>query len=351
MLRRRRLLMLAAAPAFADAASMQQRSLEFPRDHGAHPETRVEWWYITGALDAGGAAYGWQITFFRWRSEVAPDHPSAFAARQIVFAHAAITDVAQQRLLHDERIARHGFGIADFALDDARLRLRGWSLARAAGNGEYRAQVSSRDFAFDLALKPTQPLLLQGDAGWSRKGPRESQASHYISQPQLTASGTLTLNGRRIDVSGRSWLDHEWSDEYLDAAAVGWDWIGMNLDDGSALMAFRLRRADGSALWAGGSLRTAGGAMRDFATGEVRFTPGQRWTSAATRASYPVQWTIDTPAGRFGVRARVDAQELDSRASTGTAYWEGLSDLLDENGRRIGRGYLEMTGYAGRLRM
>jgi predicted secreted hydrolase len=161
----------------------------------------------------------------------------------------------------------------------------------------------------------------------------------------------LQLGGRRIDVRGRAWLDHEWSDAYLDRNAVGWDWIGMNLDGGAALMAFRIRRRDGSTLWAGGSYRQPGADPGDFAADAVRFTPGRTWTSAATRATYPVQWTIETPAGRFEVHALFDAQELDARESTGTAYWEGLSDLLDARGRRVGRGYLEMTGYAGRLNL
>jgi predicted secreted hydrolase len=154
-----------------------------------------------------------------------------------------------------------------------------------------------------------------------------------------------------MQVTGRAWLDHEWSDTLLDPQAVGWDWIGMNLDDGGALTAFRLRRADGSTLWAGGSFRAGGRAVRNFAPAEVRFTPGRIWHSAASRANYPVQWTVDTPVGRFTVKALFGPQELDSRASTGSVYWEGLSDLHDERGQRVGRGYLEMTGYAGALKL
>ena len=349
------LLAAAGSPARLDAQGVRPRTLEFPRDHGAHPDTRVEWWYITGALEGerpDALSYGWQITFFRVQTGIAREHPSAFAARQLLFAHAAVTDVSEARLRHDQQLAREGFGIAGADRDDMRLVLRDWSLRRG-GDGAYRARAASRSagFAFDLALAPTQAVLLQGDAGFSRKGPRAEQASHYVSQPQLDATGTLELDGRVRPVRGRAWLDHEWSDEYLDREAVGWDWIGMNLDDGAALMAFRMRRKDGSALWAGGSYRPQGDTTRNFAADEVRFTPGRRWTSAATGATYPLQWRIETPAGVFDVRARVDAQELDSRASTGTVYWEGLSELLDANGRRIGRGYLEMTGYAGRLRL
>ena len=120
---------------------------------------------------------------------------------------------------------------------------------------------------------------------------------------------------------------------------------------GSALTAFRIRRKDGTALWAGGSLRDANGSVRNFGPDEVAFTPGRLWTSPATQARYPVEWTIATPAGHYTVRARLDAQELDSRASTGAIYWEGLSDLFDAGGRRVGRGYLELTGYAAPLRL
>jgi len=340
------------------AQVVRRRALAFPRDHGAHPETRIEWWYVTGELQAqpaGVGVYGFQITFFRSRTTVAREHASAFAARQIIFAHAALTDVAQRRLRHDQRAAREGFGIASAALADASITLRDWSLIRAGGleRGVYRARAASTigAFGFDLRLAATQPLLLQGDAGFSRKGPQPTQASYYVSEPQLDVQGDLVLDGNTQRVRGHAWLDHEWSDELLDPQAVGWDWIGMNLDSGAALTAFRLRRADGSALWAGGSLRELGGATRNFGVDEVQFVAGRRWRSAITGASYPVEWVVQTPAGRHAVRARVDAQELDSRSSTGTAYWEGLSELLDADGRHVGGGYLEMTGYAGRLRL
>ena len=204
--------------------------------------------------------------------------------------------------------------------------------------------MPARGFALDLTLTRIQPLLLQGDGGFSRKGPEEAQASHYVSEPQLLAT---SADGSR----GRAWLDHEWSDILLHPQAVGWDWIGINLFDGSALTAFVLRRRDGSALWAGGSFRAAGGAVQAFTPEQVRFTAGRRWQSPGSGTAYPVQWHVDTPAGRFEVRALLDAQELDSRQSTGTIYWEGLSELLGAQGRRVGLGYLEMTGYAAPLRL
>jgi len=383
MQRRPALMALAALPWLARAAQAAgdavsaTHTLVFPRDFGAHSETRTEWWYATGwladpssttatnaASTTSGApaqpAYGFQITFFRSRTDVDAAHPSRFAASQLIFAHAAVTDLARGRLRHDQRIARSGFGIAGADLQDTTVTLRDWQLQRSNTDSvnpisasRYRAQARSdgAGFAIDLQLTTTQPLLLQGIAGFSQKGPQPAQASHYYSQPQLAVQGTLKLDGKSQTLQGRGWLDHEWSDSLLDPQAVGWDWIGMNLADGSALTAFRLRRADGSTLFAGGSLRTAGGSTRNFGTDEVSFTPDRVWASPATRANYPVQWTIRSPAGTHSVSALLDDQELDSRTSSGAVYWEGLSELRDAAGRSVGHGYLEMTGYASPLRL
>jgi predicted secreted hydrolase len=329
--------------------------LVFPRDFGAHPDSRIEWWYVTGSLEAAARQWGFQITFFRVATGIT-DTSSRFAASQIIFAHAAISDLENSRLRHDQRIARRGVGSAEASAEDTALLLRGWRLERerTPGRSRYRASAASGSgaFRFDLGLEATQPLLVQGEGGLSQKGPDPAQSSRYYSEPQLAVRGTLGLDrGPSIAVTGRAWLDHEWSDSLLDASAVGWDWVGMNLDDGAALTAFRLRRADGTALWAGGSFRPAAGATQDFGAADVLFAAGRRWTSPASKASYPVEWTIATPAGRFVVRAMLDDQELDSRASSGSIYWEGLAQLFDAGGRKIGRGYLEMTGYAARLVM
>lgn len=342
--------------------ALPARRLVFPRDHGSHPELRTEWWYITGYAQAGGRPVGFQVTFFRSRVDATQDLRSAFAAKQLLFAHAAVTDVRGQRLLHDQRIARTGFGVAEASEADTQIRLQDWTLARTdlphAQNGaaasRYTARIEGRQLGLALQCDSTQPVLLQGAQGLSRKGPQAAQASYYYSQPQLAVNGSVVLDGRRLDITpgtGRAWMDHEWSEALLHAEAVGWDWIGMNLSDGTALTAFRLRRADGSALWAGGSWRAPGQAAQVFGADAVVFTPGRLWTSPETGARYPVQWQVDTPLGRFGVRPVLDAQELDSRGSTGAVYWEGLSELHDAQGRTVGRGYLEMTGYAQPLQL
>ena len=356
---RRRLLAmgasrLAAATGLAvlhrAAAALPLRTLAFPRDRGAHPDFKTEWWYITGqASTAGGRLFGFQLTFFRSRVEGTQSMASRFAAKQLLFAHAAITDVQGHRLWHDQRIARSGFGVADASDADMAVKLRDWQLT---GRGtQHRASLPAADFAIALDFAETQPVLLQGDRGLSRKGPDERQASYYYSQPQLKAAGRLRIKGEAFEVAGKAWLDHEWSDEYLAPGAAGWDWIGMNLDDGSALTAFRLRDQAGSALWDGGSFRSGSGAFTSFRRGDVTFTAGRSWKSPLTQTAYPVEWKVSTPGDDYTVKALIDDQELDSRPSTGAVYWEGLSELVDSGGKRVGIGYLEMTGYAGVLRM
>ncbi len=349
---RRRLLQALAAGMAAGAGpvfALPARVLQFPRDFGAHPDFRTEWWYITGHASSGTREFGFQLTFFRSRVDGTQGMASKFAAKQLIFAHAAVTDVAGNKLWHDQRIAREGFDIASASTQGMALKLRDWSLQSQGRT--HSARLPASDFALNLQFTETQPVLLQGKQGLSRKGPEEKQASYYYSLPQLATSGSLQVKGQNFSVSGKAWLDHEWSEEILHPSAAGWDWIGMNFDDGSALTAFRLRDKAGNTLWDGGSFRSAKGDVYPFSRGEVIFKPVRRWKSPLSQASYPVEWLVRTPADIYTVRAVIDNQELDSRQSTGAIYWEGLSELIDSNGKRVGRGYLEMTGYAGGLRI
>jgi len=375
-LARRQLLAatLSAAPLWPGLAQAQSGStpasqpllakpvLQFPRDLGSHPDFAIEWWYITGQLLSEQRQFGFQLTFFRSRVPVTQEMRSNFAAKQLIFAHDAVTDVAGKRLLHDQRIARASgaaqVDLASASLTDTDLQLGNWSLKRAGTI--YQAQASGSDFSFKLALQETQSLLLQGDQGLSRKGPQAEQASFYYSLPQLSVSGQLQVAGDSFKVQGKAWLDHEWSQSVMHPQAVGWDWIGMNLLDGSALTAFRLRTKTGGALWAGGSFRPPTLVSPEvFDPQDVVFTPGRSWKSPASGTTYPVEWTVQvtrksahasTPVVvRYTVKAVIDNQELDSRQSTGAIYWEGLSELFDSQGKLIGRGYLEMTGYASPL--
>ncbi len=341
---------LGTPPASAAALRGEALPLVFPRDRGSHPGFGTEWWYITGqAATAAGRSFGFQLTFFRSRVDGTQAMRSRFAARQLLFAHAAITDVQGKRLWHDQRLAREGFGVAQASTSDMHVQLRDWSLQ--AQDNQYQASLPADGFGLQLQLQETQPVLLQGQQGWSRKGPQTRQASYYYSQPQLRATGRLRVGTDDFAVSGKAWLDHEWSQELLHQDAVGWDWTGMNFDDGSALTAFRLRDAQGAPVWAGGSFRDAAGALRVLAPTELRWVALRYWTSPFTQTRYPVAWELHTPMGRYTLQPVLDNQELDSRASTGAVYWEGLSHLYDSQGRRVASGYVELTGYGAALKL
>jgi predicted secreted hydrolase len=323
--------------------------LTFPRDHGSHSAFRTEWWYITGLVkDASGNEFGIQVTFFRHRPGIAEDNPSAFAPRQLLFAHAALADSRLKRLRHDQRSARVGFGLAEAREETTNVRIGDWTLALA--DGVFAARIAAREFVFDLRFASTQALLLEGDGGYSRKGPDPRQASYYYSCPQLSVSGDLTVEGRKAAVAGTAWLDHEWSSEYMAGDAVGWDWTGINLDDGAALMAFQMRSRDGSTLWAGGTHRDAKGQTRTFAPGEIRFVPQRRWRSPRTEVDFPVAMVVSAGGVEYTLVPLLDDQELDSRSSTGTIYWEGAV-RAQQDGREVGKGYLELTGYWKPLQM
>jgi predicted secreted hydrolase len=343
------LLLALALPAFAATYDPVEpgRALAFPADHGAHRGHRIEWWYVTGQLGEGAARIGFQVTFFRLRNADADSSESRFAPKQLLMAHAAIADPARGALLHDQRAAREGFGLAEAKAGDADVHIDRWRLAREGR--DYVAEIPADGFTLRLRMEPTQPVLLQGDRGFSRKGPEARHASYYYSLPQLAVRAELVVGGEARALKGRAWLDHEWSSELLAQGAVGWDWIGVNLDDGGALMAFRLRDGKGQALWASALLREADGRMRTFGPGEVAFRPVRRWRSPRTGAEYSVALAVALGGAEWQVEPWMPDQELDSRASTGTVYWEGAVNVAGPQGRK-GAGYLELTGYAGPLR-
>lgn len=317
--------------------------MRFPHDEGSHPEFRLEWWYITGWLnDAEARPLGFQITFFRARPELKHDNRSAFTPRQIMIAHAAISDPLHGRLIHAQRAARAGFELA--GADEARTRvwIDDWSLDQR--DGMYRARLPAPEFQLDLTFAPTQPPLLQGENGLSRKGPAPESASYYYSLPHLKVTGTVVRAGKSQTVAGSAWLDHEWSSSYMSKEAVGWDWIGINLDDGGALMAFRMRGKDGGSFWAGGAWRRPDNSVRVLSPSDVRFTPRRQWRSPRTGTNYPVSWIVKAGDLEFSLEPLMDDQEHDTRTSTGTIYWEGAVRAL-RDGKRAGQGYLELTGY------
>lgn len=318
--------------------------LIFPQDYGAHQDFRIEWWYITGWLETEDKKpLGFQVTFFRYATDHNQDNPSQFAAKYLIIAHLALSDPAAGKLMHEEKSLREGFNLAYAKEGNTDVRLDDWTLVREE-DGHYQVEMQGSDIGLRLALTPTQMAMLQDQNGFSRKGPKPEQASYYYSEPHLKVTGTVFRDNKPVAVSGRAWLDHEWSTAYLDPEADGWDWTGANLDDGSALMAFQIRRKGGGKVWAYAALRDPSGNMRLFEPEQVEFTPIRTWQSPHTEAVYPVAMHIRTGEIEWRLTPLLDDQELDSRQSTGSVYWEGAVTLTKDN-QPAGKGYLELTGY------
>jgi predicted secreted hydrolase len=297
--------------------------LRFPRDHGAHPEFRTEWWYATGWLARGGQPLGFQVTFFRARPKWESGNPSKFAPRQVMLAHAALADPKHGRLRHDERAARDALGLAGAMTRTTAAWIDDWRFA--LDKDTYHARIAARDFTLELALKAPRAPLLQGEAGFSRKGHRPEEASFYYSRPQLAVSGKVDGEA----VTGTAWLDHEWSSQYLAPEASGWDWVGLNLDGGRSLTAFRIRDRQGGV---------------HYAPPGVTFTARRAWRSPRTGVEYPVAMRVEANGQAYDLEPLMDDQEMDARRSTGTIYWEGAVRAV-QAGKEVGRGYLELTGY------
>lgn len=319
------------------------RPLAFPGDHGAHPGFRIEWWYLTGWLDRDGTPWGFQFTLFRSRTSHAPENPSRFAPHQLLLAHAAVTS-REVGLRHTQAAARAGFGIANADTRDTDVTVPGFRLRRDPAD-VYRIQVDRSPVWLDLTARPAGPPLLQGDEGFSRKGPDEAHASYYYSRPRLALQGTIGNGSVRRSAEGIGWLDHEWSSAGLPAGAAGWDWVGLNLDDETSLVAFRVRGVHGETI--ASYARWPGIATTP---GTVAFAPLRHWRSPRTGAVYPVATSLGVAGRTLRLEPLVDDQEIDARATTGNIYWEGAVRVF-EHAREIGVGYLELTGYAGPQRL
>ncbi len=336
----------------AGEAVLPGMPLHFPRDFGSHPQFAIEWWYVTGWLyTRQRQPLGFQITFFRVRRQLDAPNPSAFAPGQILIAHVALSDPQHGRLWQEQRIRRAGLGLVQAAEADTDVVADDWRLQREALGGSaqpagsrYLATVQANDFALQLQFTDRGPPLPNGMQGFSQKGPQPHSASYYYSEPHLAVTGEVLRGARRDSVSGEAWLDHEWASEYLDPAAQGWDWIGLNLTDGGSLMAFEIRDRKGHKYWGGGTLRDAAGHVKILAPGEVQFQPLRQWRSPRSGVTYPVSELVQAGERRFWLEPLMDDQEFDARVSSGALYWEGAVRVRDPAGP-AGFGYLELTGY------
>ncbi len=328
-------------------------AFQFPRDHGSHPEYKIEWWYYTGNLStAEGARFGYQLTFFRIGVDPQPSNPSRWAVRDLFMTHLAITDIGERRFHFADRVNRAGIGWAGAETGGLRVWNQNWE-AKLDVQGRHRLTAVHDDMSLNLMLTSGKEPVIHGLQGLSQKGSDAGNASHYYSLTRMPTRGELWVSGRRHVVEGFSWMDHEFGTSFLEKEQVGWDWFSLQLDDGSDWMLFQLRRADGTRdRHSSGTWVSENGSRHDIRAGEFALSPGAVWTSPSSGAHYPIVWNVNVLSHGLGltVSAVLPNQELNTEKSTGVIYWEGAVEFTGtRQGKPVrGRGYLEMTGYAGK---
>jgi predicted secreted hydrolase len=323
----------------------------FPRDHSSHEDYGIEWWYYTGNVETKeGRRLGYQLTFFRVGVVREPANSSRWALRNLYMTHFALSDIEQKKFYSFERMNRAGVGWAGADASSYHVWNEDWE-ARLDGK-DHLLMARDGDYQLDLRLAPAKPEVIHGENGISQKGTLAGNASHYYSLTRLQTSGRIVIGGESFEVNGLSWMDHEFGTSFLEEDQVGWDWFSIELDDGRDLMMFQIRRRDGSIdPRSSGTLIDAGGRATRIPFEDFALSPGNVRSPTESGAAYPTAWTIDLPRYdlRLSVTAAFDDQELRTTDSTGVNYWEGSVRVEGAaGGEKVkGRGYLEMTGYAG----
>lgn len=330
------------------ALALAPQPFVFPRDHGPHPDFRTEWWYYTGNLRAAdGRPYGFELTFFR--IAVAPPNPatdadtSAWRSRQLYMAHFGLTDSTAQKFYAFERFGRGAAGLAGADAAPFRVWIDDWQVEQGPGGmPQMRVAVAQDGVGIALDLRAEKPMVLQGDAGYSRKGAGVGNASFYYTYTRLGASGTVTTPAGTATVAGSAWMDREWSTSALDSSQVGWDWFALQLDDGRDVMAFHLRDATGAPTYGTATVVAPDGEAEKLTMADFDLAVTRRWTSPHSGAAYPAGWTLKLPGHDLDLRVTpvIDDQEL----NVSVRYWEGAVRVEGSGGLR-GVGYVEMTGY------
>jgi predicted secreted hydrolase len=337
------------------ARATRPRRFEFPRDHGAHPRYKHEWWYFTGNLIAGdGRRYGYQFTLFR--HAVAPQPPttvSRWSTNQLYLAHVALADISAGSFRYDERFSRGGLGLAGVTAQPFRAWLEDWQIDELPSQQQcgqcFRVRIlaSARTFALDLSLQNSKPPGLHGNNGLSAKSRTAGNASYYYSHTRLDTRGTIRQGGNSSTVRGSSWFDHEWSTSALEQEQSGWDWFAIQLEDATEIMLYRLRhRGDSSLDYLYGSYIDAEGSLTPLDEDEFAIRVDGRWRSPRSGTVYPAAWRINLP--QRGITLTVRPRLADQEMLTSFRYWEGAVEISGKrHGTAIaGEGYVELTGYA-----
>lgn len=358
------LLFLSPGPDPGLAGSAEYRSvswpcgLEFPGDHGAHPDYKTEWWYYTGHLrSAEGRRFGFQLTFFRTRIDPIgaeidwPRPASAWRTSQIYLAHAALSDLDRGEFIFRESAARGALNLAGVKrrVDQITVFVKDWKTR--IGPSLHRLKAATDEFELDLELTPRKPPVLHGRDGYSRKGSSPERASCYYSFTRMEVRGRLVKAGETFAVEGLGWMDHEFSTAPLEPGLNGWDWFGLQLIDGSELMIYSLRQADGGMHPASsGTFVDAAGRAAHLEASDFTLEQLGQWRSPHSNAVYPARWRLKVPSQRLELTLapQLDDQELRTHQSTGVVYWEGSISIDGTLGGRgvDGQGYAELTGYA-----
>ncbi len=323
--------------------------MDFPDAFGPHPDYQTEWWYYTGNIQtADGRPFGYQLTIFRRAlTPHPPQRASAFAANDVYMAHFTVTDGAAGDFYANERFQRGAAGAAGAAAVPYEVWLDDWQVAEI-GPSVYSMRATADDVAIDFTLRAQKPPARQGDNGLSQKSDVPGNASYYYSQTRLETNGTLTVKGTAYKVSGMSWKDHEYGTSSLGANAVGWDWFSLQLSDDTDMMVYRIRTEDGgvepNSL---GSYILPDGTVETLSLKDFEAEPLETWTSPTTGGVYPVKWRLRLP--EKGIDLTVTPLIPNQELTVSVTYWEGA--VLVEgtvNGQPVtGRGYVELTGYAG----
>jgi predicted secreted hydrolase len=357
---------LISRPAAAEAPSSYLSvtgpcNLEFPKDHGAHPGYRTEWWYYTGNLRSQtGDLYGFQLTFFRSQisppgaDKTWPDPPSAWRTQQVYLAHAAVSDIAGKRHLQAELVSREALSMAGVLQrpPETVVFLKNWS-ARIGADTQV-LHVDTDEFSYELTLKPVKPPVLHGRGGYSQKGSSPERASCYYSYTRHAVEGQLILGGKSMAVRGQGWMDHEFSTAVLEPGIKGWDWFSLQLSDRTEIMLFLLRTDDGGiSAVSGGTFVDPEGNTRAIGKDEFAVTKLDTWKSPHSKAVYPSRWRlrIFPYSLDLTISPNLADQEMQTSGSTGVTYWEGSVSIRGtRNANQInGQGYVELTGYAERF--
>ena len=328
-------------------------AVNFPRDLGPHEDYQTEWWYYTGNLQTeDGRDFGYQFTIFRRAiqpmSEIPQvDNPSTWRSNQIYLAHFTVSDMGGDEFHVAERFSRGGAELAGAQAQPYYVWLEDWSVTEVEP-GTVRIQADTQDVSLDLTLVETMPPVLHGDGGLSQKGPEPGNASYYYSIVRQATSGELVIGEETFQVDGLSWKDHEYSTSALSPGSVGWDWFSLQLDDGSALMLFQIRRDDGSIEpYSSASFISNDGALQTLGHEEWQLDVLDTWTSPHSGGEYPAHWRLRIPSIALDLEGR--PMMADQELNVSTIYWEGASEFSGTlSGEPVtARGYVEMTGYAG----